>query len=615
MADPHRRRDGAARPRRRGRARHAAMTPLAVLLLAAATFGALGPVSPARATTAALAPALERYIVREVPGRHDVARRTVERLGGSAGRRLALIDGFEARLAPGAATELAGSAGVVAVTPDATVRLAATAGGGGTAGASLAEIASLIGATELWRDGVTGAGVDVALIDSGVVPVDGLAARGSVVNGPDLSFDRQAGAPAYLDTFGHGTHLAGIIAGRDRALAGGETPAAGEFAGIAPGARIVSVKVASAGGETDVSQVIAAIDWVVQHRTSNGLNIRVLNLSFGTDATQPYGIDPLAYAVEVAWRRGIVVVVAAGNAGEQRGRLSSPAIDPFVLAVGASDPHAKSDVADDTVPAWSSPGDEARSPDLVAPGVQVPSLRSPGSILDLALPSASGSRFIRGSGTSQAAAVVSGAVALLLADRPQLTPDQVKALLTSTAASLPAADLGVQGAGMLDVGAASRAPVPSTTQRWARSTGTGSLDAARGSIRVTSGTSLLEGERDIFGTVWDGEEWTQESLDGKSWDGGKWNGAPWAGKCFCATAWSGPAWGTVAWSGLSWSGLSWSGLSWSGLSWSGLSWSGLSWSGLSWSGLSWSGLSWSGLSWSGLSWSGSAWSTAGWSSE
>ena len=568
MADRDGTQSRALGPRRGTMARRHLAVPIvtAVAVAVAALGGALSIPAPASGA------GLVGVIVREVPGHHAEAVRAVERLGGDAGRRLSLIDGFAARLPLRAAAALQRAPGVVAVTPDGSLRLSSSGGssddGSPSTGTSITDLAAAIGATELWKDHVTGAGVDVAMIDSGVVPVNGLTASGKVVNGPDLSFDRQAGAPPYLDAFGHGTHLAGIIAGRDDAIAAGDGPGAGDFAGIAPGARIVSVKVASAGGETDVSQVIAAIDWVVQHRNSAGLNIRVLNLSFGTDATQDYAVDPLAYAVEVAWRKGLVVVVAAGNAGEHRLQLANPALDPYVLAVGAADLHGTRDMADDTVPAWSSPGDASRTPDLVAPGVGVPSLRSPGSILDLASPSASGSRLIRGSGTSQAAAVVSGAVALLLDDRPQLTPDQVKALLTSSAARLPAADPDAQGAGLLDVQAASRAPAPNSVQRWARASGTGSLDAARGSVRVAAGTSVLDGERDIFGAAWDGKEWAEESLDGKSWDDGKWNGRTWTGKCLCAASWSG-----LSWSGLSWSGLSWSGLSWSGSAWSTASWS------------------------------------------
>ena len=554
------------------------VTALAVLLA-----GAGG------ATVAARDHNLAGVIVREVPGHHAEAVRSVRHLGGAAGLRLSLIDGFEARVPPAATAALRHAPGVSSVTPNAALRLSGSSDvGAASTASSITDVADAIGATALWNEQVTGAGVDVALIDSGVVPVNGLTASGKVINGPDLSFDRQAGAPAYLDTFGHGTHLASIIAGRDDALAAGDRPGAGDYSGIAPGARIVNVKVASADGLTDVAQVIAAIDWVVQHRRSDGLNIRVLNLSFGTDGTQDYAVDPLAYAVEVAWRKGIVVVTAGGNAGEYRPRLTNPAVDPYVIAVGAADLHGTLDLADDTVPSWSSPGDATRHPDLVAPGVAVPGLRDPGSALDLAAPSATGSRLVRGSGTSQAAAVVSGAVALLLDERPGLTPDQVKALLTSTAARITSVDSGAQGAGLLDVGNAGRAPIPDSVQAWPRPTGTGSLEATRGSVHVQAGTSVLAGERDIFGTAWNAAEWAEEVAEGHSWDGGKWNGHTWTGECLCASSWSGPAWSGLSWSGLSWSGLSWSGLSWSGLSWSGLSWSGMSWSGLGWSTIQWS---------------------------
>ena len=544
------------------------VTAAAVLLAGTGRAGV-----PARAVN------LADVIIRELPGHHAEALHAVRLVGGEPGLRLSLIDGFEARVSPGAMAVLQRAPGVSSVTPNAALRLSSSSDvGEAWARTSITDVADAIGATTLWNDHVTGAGVDVALIDSGVAPVNGLTASGKVVNGPDLSFERQAGAPPYLDTFGHGTHLASIIAGRDDGLATGNRPEAGGFAGIAPGARIVSVKVASADGLTDVAQVIAAIDWVVEHRSSDGLNIRVLNLSFGTDGTQDYTVDPLAYAVEAAWRKGIVVVTAGGNAGEYRRALTNPAVDPYVIAVGAADVHGTRDPANDTVPSWSSPGDAARHPDLVAPGVAVPGLRDPGSMLDRTAPSATGSRLLRGSGTSQAAAIVSGAVALLLDERPGLTPDQVKALLTSTAVPITSVDPGAQGAGLLDVGRAGQAPVPDSVQVWPRATGTGSLEAARGGVHVQAGTSVLAGERDIFGTAWNAADWAEAVAEGHSWDDGKWNDRTWTGDCLCTSSWSGPAWAGASWSGLSWSGLSWSGLSWSGRSWSGLGWSTIQWS-------------------------------------
>ncbi len=185
--------------------------------------------------------------------------------------------------------------------------------------------------------------MDVALIDTGIAPVPGLTGPGKVINGPDLSFESQDPSRRYVDNNGHGTHMAGIIAASDvwgssRAVDAG--PAAIE--GVAPGARLVNVKVGDGNGVTDVSQVLAAIDWVVQHAhdpngAPGGLNIRVLNLSYGTDSPQSATIDPLAHAAEVAWRSGIVVVAAAGNDGSTTGRLADPAIDPYLIAVGAAD--------------------------------------------------------------------------------------------------------------------------------------------------------------------------------------------------------------------------------------------------------------------------------------
>src|SRR4029077_3444170 len=129
-------------------------------------------------------------------------------------------------------------------------------------------------AQAFWQAGSTGRGIDVAVLDSGVVPVNGLTAPGKVLNGPDLSFESQAPNLRYLDTFGHGTHMAGIIDGRDNeAVAGHYAGDTGDFIGMAPDARIVSIKVADANGLSDVSQVLAGIDWVVQHHADPGLNI------------------------------------------------------------------------------------------------------------------------------------------------------------------------------------------------------------------------------------------------------------------------------------------------------------------------------------------------------
>mgnify|MGYP001817624514 CR=1 FL=1 len=456
----------------------------------------------------------------------------------------------------------------------------------------------ITGAGEFWNDGYTGEGIDVALIDTGVVPVNGLTYKNKVVNGPDLSFESQDPDLRYLDTFGHGTHLAGIIAGRDDNVYKIQKGEEAKFIGMAPGARLVNVKVADSNGTVDVTQVIAAIDWVVQHRRDNGMNIRVINLAYGTTGVQSYQIDPLAHAIENAWRAGIVVVVAAGNDGNGSA-LRNPAIDPYVIAVGATDSDGTDyKAADDRVAAFSNCGTSARRVDIVAPGKSIVSLRNPGSAADQGYPKARvEDRFFLGSGTSQASAVVSGGVALLLDQRPDLNPDMVKALLMETATTLTNAKSTCQGAGIINLKVARDTDSFKAKQTFKASEGKGSLEAARGDAHVELDGSVLKGELDIFGTPWNAEKWAKYSANQVAWDGGDWNGSTWTGG---------------DWSGLSWSGLSWSGLSWSGLSWSGLSWSGLSWSSNTWNGLSWSGLSWSGLSWSGLSWSTDVWTGLSW---
>ncbi len=411
------------------------------------------------------------------------------------------------------------------------------------------------------QQGALGQGIDVALIDSGVTPVHGLDQAGKLIYGPDLSNEGAIPNLANLDTFGHGTHLAGIIAGDD----------GDRVLGIAPQSRLVSLKVAGATGETHIAQVIAAIDWVVEHKNDNGLNIRVVNLSLGTGGIPTTAGDPFSAAVERAWNAGIVVVAAAGNRGNMVGGIDSPALSPYVLAVGATETY-NSWGRGDTAPTWTSGGNTYRTPDVLAPGKSVMSFRVPGSFLDQQHPQAVvDEKYFVGSGSSQAAAVQTGYVAGLLSKNPSLTPDQVKYLFTKYAKDVTPGDL-VDGDGKINPKAsarrnhkASRAPVQNHP------------------LAIPPG---------------------QGSPNGATWSGGGWNGA----------SWSGGTWSGASWSGASWSGASWSGASWSGASWSSASWSGASWSGASWSGASWSGASWSGASWSGASWSGASWSSAAWES-
>jgi serine protease AprX len=461
---------------------------------------------------------------------------------------------------------------------------------------TLTQVEQAIGATQLYARGITGSGIGVAVIDSGVVPVQGLGAAGKIVNGPDLSLESQGATGQYFDAFGHGTHIAGIIAGNDGV--------GGAFKGVAPGAHLVVLKTGAHDGSVDVSQILAAIDWVVQHRNDPGMNIRVLNLAYGTDSVQSYQLDPIAFAVENAWRHGIVTVVAGGNTGSSRSTLTDPAVDPYVLAVGAADLNASNLLGCTTVAAFSSRS-WTRSVDVLAPGVSIESLRDPGSFIDLAHPGAVvDTRFFRGSGTSQATAVMSGAAALLLQANPSLTPDQVKAVFKSTASPLALLDGSAEGSGLINVGSAARAWVPwGSTQRWTPATGTGSIEQARAGNHIVLGSAVISGEQDIMSQAWNGADWSGASSAASAWNGGTWNGATWAGSCWCGISWT----GATTWSGGQWSGGQWSGGQWSGGQWSGGQWSGGQWSGGQWSGGQWSGGQWSGGQWSGGQWSGGYW--------
>jgi serine protease AprX len=544
-------------------------------------------------------------IVRAAPGGESCAQSAVTRLGGRVGMQLRIIHGFEAHVSPRAIAAVRRVSCVVTVTPDAVVRPEGATYSPATDTGSIYNTTLMTGAQAYWKAGFTGKGVDVALIDSGVVGVDGLALSGKIVNGADLSFESQASNLRYLDTFGHGTHMAGIIAGRASAATAGKYPGdSAHFLGVAPDARIVSVKVADAHGATDVSQVIAGIDWVVQHRSDNGMNIRVLNLSYGTDTSQQYAEDPLAYAAEQAWQAGIVVVAAAGNAGFAKGgSMTDPAYDPFVLSVGASNTNGTNSYADDTVADFSSNGLNGsndltqctRTVDLIAPGTHIVSLRAPGSYVDVNYGSTGlvGSTFFRGSGTSQATAVVSGAAALILQQRPTITPDQLKKLLAQTATKLSFISTSQQGAGEVNLATALSTATPtSAPQNATPSTGTGSLDASRGSTELQKDGVTLSGEMDIFGAPFDSVALAGAEALRSSWSGGTWNKS--------------------SWSGSSWSGSSWTSTVWTKSSWSGTSWSSTAWSKSSWSRSSWSGDTWLNNNWLKSSWSDDVWADAGW---
>jgi serine protease AprX len=170
--------------------------------------------------------------------------------------------------------------------------------------------------------------------------------------------------------------------------------------------------------------------------------------------------------------------------------------------------------------------------------------------------------------------------------------EQLKCLLRNTAQLLPAADVAAQGKGLIDLKRARDTKTPNCTQTHVKSTGSGSLDAARGSSELVMDGIGLDGERDIFGTPFVAPVWALKSAARASWVGGDWNGNRWSGNRWSGNRWSGETWAAGSWSGNRWSAEAWSGNRWSGNRWSGNRWSGNRWSSSLWSGNRWSNGTW-----------------------
>jgi serine protease AprX len=436
-----------------------------------------------------------RRAVVVVGGDAAATAAVVQATGGQVRGILRSVGGASALLTDreAAAVEAAG----LDVVADASARVTSdgfgTTSGAGSPGMRVQVAALDPGATWYER---AGAGVGIALLDTGVTPSSEL--DGAVVAGPDLSGDGDG-----LDHYGHGTFMAGLIAGRTT--------------GAAPGAHVVSVKVAGADGSTTLSTVLAAIDWAIERRAEYGL--RILSISLAVDAAPTWRADPLAIAAEVATAHGLLVVTAAGNDGDD---VASPGIAPSALTVGATDVHDTAAVRDDTVPTWSGHGGD--KPELVAPGVSVVSSRAAGSAIDVAHPEARvGDEHFRGSGTSMATALAAGAAAVLAEQVVDAGPAELKAALVAGAAPVGGA---WPAAGAVDIAAALAV-----------------ADDANGTAAAHVPGNVRRGR---FGqAAWTGTRWAGTRWAGTRWAGTRWAGTRWAGTRWAGTRWAGTRWASA----------------------------------------------------------------------
>jgi serine protease AprX len=405
-------------------------------------------------------------------------------LGGELKSELGIVKGGAYTIQAGKLNELASDPEVAYISPDRPIQGAAT----GTPAPTLDYYDATLYAPFAWQLGLDGTGIGVAVIDSGIVPVPDLFGQYyRVVYGQNFNFP---GTP--LDQYGHGTHVAGIVGGNGRSSSGPFFFYT--FKGIAPNVNLIDLRVLDQNGQGTDSTVISAIQQAIWLKAA--FKIGVINLSLGRPVYESYLLDPLCQAVESAWKAGIVVVVAAGNYGRDNsqgtngyGTITSPGNDPYVITVGAMKTMGTPTRADDLIASYSSKGptmiDHIVKPDLVAPGNLIISLYTPwlelaeeypGNEIPLSLYVNNGNGmsspfYFRLSGTSMAAPMVSGTVALMLQQNPWLTPDQIKARLMLTATkTFPTSSIAVDpvtgqvyvsqydiftvGAGYLDIEAA-----------------------------------------------------------------------------------------------------------------------------------------------------------------
>ena len=510
----------------------------ALLAAAAAALLAGTPLAAADAAPAG------SWLVSVAPGELSAAQRAVEAAGAEVVRSYDALDVLAVRSTEASVQQVLRSPAVLGARADSRVTVS---------GEELTDrkaptrnvYRETIRSVEVAGQGGTGAGVVVALVDTGVTAVPELAGRLVPVTGLDGAPARcvnLSGEPTCDDTYGHGTFLAGLVAG------------AGAHPGVSS-AEILSLKLAGASGASDTSTLLAALQWVVAHRDLHGID--VLNLAVGTPSGVSWKVDPLNYAVQRAVDAGIVVVASAGNTGPEPMSVLKPGDDPLVLTVGASDDRGTPGRGDDAVPLFSAQGptrtDLLEKPDVVAPGSRLISLRSPGSTVEQNVPGGLDAVYRRGSGTSMATAVVSGAVAQLLSLQPTWSPAQVKAALMATATPVAGQPATVVGRGLVDVQAAATWTGTAAAVPAERSSGTGTLEGSRGAPHVLDlAGNQVKGERAVDGA----------GFDVAAYRANGWRS--WSRSVFAATNWQATNWQATNWQATNWQATNWQATNWQG---------------------------------------------------
>ncbi len=429
-------------------------------------------------------------------------------------------------------------------------------------------------ARQVWDMGYTGAGVTVAVIDSGITydkdfsidPANPDEFQSRVLTTQSFNAD----ASTYRDSYGHGTHVAGIIGGNG-------AKSGGYYTGIAPDVNLIGLKVSDDQGMAYESDTVDALEWVLNNK--DAYNIRVVNLSINSTQSQSYNDSPLNAAAEILWFNGIVVVASAGNYSMDAGFDSidaAPANDPFIITVGASNESETPERYDDTVAPFSSRGttsDGFVKPDVVAPGQDIISVLAASSWWQNEHPD----RFTQGgyfriSGTSMSAPMVSGAAALLLQAEPNLTPDQVKYRLMNTGGYI-SGYLMPAAYPYLDVYDLIATP---TTE---------SANAGVVPHELLAKMALIAYWASVNG---------DESID---WENVDWDSVNWGSVDWDAVDWDSVNWGSVNWGSVNWGSVNWGSVNWGSVNWGSVNWGSVNWGSVNWGSVNWGSVNWGSVSW------------------
>jgi len=516
----------------------------------------------------------------------------ISRAGGVVGRQFDIISAVEATLPPGSIPAVAANPEVAWIGLDSPVEST------GTVKVDLKALSTSypisVNANDPWSKSYTGAGIGVAIVDTGITQLadfgPGRLTAAVAIN---------SSATGSADGYGHGTHIAGIV--------GGYKPK-GKYVGVAPEANLIGVKISDDTGASSVGDAIAGLQWVYENRAN--YNIRVVNLSLHSTTVESYRTSALDAAVESLWFNGIFVVVAAGNLGSAPDAVSyPPANDPFVMTVGAIDDRGTTAYGDDVPVPWSSAGatqDGFAKPELLTPGRDIVSTIGRDSLLYTQHPESIVDRdYFRLSGTSMAAGVMSGVAALVLERHPAWKPGELKCTLIATSRQLsaPNSSLRVPRAGIAsnqstpscnsDTGLIPSAGFGPTMKAgviaWAFDQADPAGTAAAVGLDITA-VPMLPGS-------------TAMTLDAIKWDAIKWDAIKWDAIKWDAIKWDAIKWDAIKWDTVDWSRVSADGVDWTAIKWDAIKWDAIKWDAVKWSAIKWDSVNFDAIKWSAIKWS------------